>query len=454
MKAKSFGEVRSVLALAAILSFRMLGLFMIYPVFALYAPQYHYATPTLIGIALGAYGLTQALLQLPSSMISDRLGRKPIIIVGLVCFLIGSVIAGFTENIYILIIGRALQGAGAIGSTLMAFAADLTRVENRIKAMAILGMTIGLSFGAAMVLGPIINAYFQLKGIFWLTAFSAILGMFILYWIPEPKKLITHHEDLSSFKTLKSLLFKPALLPINLSIMILHGVLTANFVVIPLYLNNLKIIPLDQWQIYLPVLLGAFVTVMPLLFIAEKKNSYKNSLLFGIAAMTITELLLVQNHANYFIVMMLLYLFFTGFTLLEALLPSLISKLSPSNRKGSAMGIYSSLQFLGIFLGGWFAGLIRNYSNNEMVLLACLVICSIWFFSIVRMKKPPVFKTKTLPLKNITQQKAQQLAKQLLHIPGVIDVQVSIEDCIAYLKIDHKLFDQNALENTNLIANS
>jgi MFS family permease len=453
MKAKSFGEARAILALAAILSFRMLGLFMIYPVFALYAPQYHYATPTLIGIALGAYGLTQALLQLPSSMLSDRIGRKPVIVGGLIFFLIGSLIAGFTNNIYVLILGRALQGAGAIGSAVMAFAADLTRVEHRTKAMAVLGMTIGLSFGAAMILGPIINTWLQLKGIFWLTAISALVGIFILYaFVPEPKKMISSHKDLNSFTTLKNLLFQPDLLRINLSIMILHAILTANFVVIPLLFKQLGILAIDQWHLYLPILLGAFLTVMPLVFLAEKRNYAKAMLLLGIAAMAVAEFCLYQNAAHYYVVMICLYLFFTGFTLLESLLPSLITKMSPANRKGSAMGVYSSLQFLGIFLGGWSSGLLRTYFTDHSVLLCSFSLCAFWLIIMVFMKKVPALKTKLVSLQpNITAQKAQQLITQLRGIPGVIDAEVSIEDCIAYLKIDHKILDQQVLLNVTSI---
>lgn len=453
MNAKSFGEVRAVLALAAILSFRMLGLFMIYPVFALYAPQYHHATSTLIGIALGAYGLTQALLQLPFSMLSDRVGRKPIIIAGLLAFLIGSLIAGFTDNIYVLIAGRCLQGAGAIGSTLMAFAADLTRVEHRTKAMAVLGMTIGLSFGIAMLLGPIINSWLQLKGIFWLTALSAAIGMLILYvWVPEPKKLVSYHPDISSVKTLKKLLFNKELFPLNLSILLLHAILTANFVVIPLFFKELGVPSLHQWHVYLPVLIGSFITVIPLVAIAEKKKVCKSILLLGIFGMTFAEFFLSKSHISYFALIILLYVFFTGFTLLEALLPSLISKIAPANRKGSAMGIYSSLQFLGIFLGGWLAGLTKNYFGNDMVTFSCCMVSAFWLIFMLFMKKPPALKTKLISLKpNLNSQKAQHLVTQLLKIPGVLDAEVSIEDCIAYLKVDNKMFDQHALENSGFI---
>ncbi len=446
MKAKSFSEARAILALAAILSFRMLGLFMIYPVFALYAPQYHYATPTLIGLALGAYGLSQAILQLPSSMLSDRIGRKPVIIAGLIFFLIGSLIAAFTDNIYILIIARALQGAGAIGSTVMAFAADLTRVENRTKAMAVLGMTIGISFAAAIVLGPIINAWLQLKGIFWLTALSALIGILLLAFVPQPKKLISHHNDLNSFATLKALFFQPDLFRLNFSIMSLHLILTANFVVIPLLLKHLEIVMVDQWRIYLPILLGAFLTVTPLLFIAEKRHHTKAMLLTGITAMAVAEFCLFQNTTKYYLVIISLYIFFTGFTLLEALLPSLITKLSPANRKGSAMGVYSSLQFLGIFLGGWCAGLLRNYFSDNSVLFFSFALSTLWLVIMLFMKKVPALRTKLVSLQpDITTQNAQQLIMQFREIPGVIDAEVSIEDCIAYLKIDHKIFDQQAL---------
>lgn len=453
MSHRSQSEILAVLALAAILSFRMLGLFMIYPVMTLYAGQYHYATPTLVGLALGAYGLTQAFLQLPASVLSDRIGRKPIILGGLLLFLSGSIIAASTHNIYFMIIGRALQGAGAIGSTIMAFAADLTRVENRTKAMALLGMTIGLSFALAMVLGPIITNYLQLQGVYWLTALSAVIGIIILFWLPEPKKLISQHKELHSLGTLNNLLWQPNLMPLNISILLLHAVLTANFMVIPLLCKKLQLLPADQWHLYLPVLFGSFIVVMPFIMLAEKKNKFKSALLLGILALLSAEALLLKDSQTYLSLTVSLLIFFSGFTLLEALLPSLISKLAPAHQKGTAMGIYSSLQFLGIFLGGWLAGLCQNYLPINAILLFCSIISLIWLGIISVMNNPPPLKTKVIPLKTtLTQQKAQKIIKQLLNLPGVVDVQICIEDCIAYLKVDHKIFNQTDLENTELLA--
>lgn len=423
----------------------MLGLFMIYPVFALYAPQYQWSTPTLIGLALGVYGLTQGLLQLPLATLSDRIGRRPVILGGLIIFALGSVFAGSTDNIYLLILGRALQGAGAIGSTLMAFAADLTSVENRTKAIAILGMTIGLSFGIALILGPIINSWFQLKGIFWFTAFCAIAGIAILQWVvPNPKKLISHQNKTGLIKTFTTLLSSKELLRLNISILILHAILTATFTVIPIWIKNLNISAEQQWHIYLPVLLGAFITIAPLLFFAEKKHHIKPVLLFSIVVLLIAQLQLSQGNLGYLAMIFALYIFFTGFTLLEALLPSLISKISPANHKGSAMGIYSSFQFFGIFIGGTLAGVIRSHANSNSVFLINALFCFTWFLLMIFMKKPPNFQTKILPLtEDINPEKARLLAKELLAVPGVVEAHVSIDDCIAYLKVDNKIFEDH-----------
>jgi predicted MFS family arabinose efflux permease len=446
------GEGRAIFWLASILSFRMLGLFMIFPVFAIYAPTFKYSTPLLIGIALGIYGLTQALLQLPLSILSDHIGRKPIVIGGLVVFALGSIVAALANNIYVLILGRALQGAGAIGSTLIALTADLTSVENRTKAMAILGMTIGLSFALAMVFGPLINSWYHLSGIFWLTAIFAFLGMIIFqYCIPRTKNLISHHSPENVIQSLQTLLKNKQLFKLNISIFLLHALLTGSFIVIPLLFQNAGIHQQAQWKIYLPVLSAAFISTLPLLFFAEKKHCIKLILLAGITSMAVAEFLLYRYSLGQMGIIIVLFIFFTGFTLLEAILPSLISKIAPSHQKGSAMGLYSSFQFLGIFAGGFLAGLVRSHYGNNAIFFVALVVCTIWLASMLTIEQPPMFKTKLVALSpSVNIKNAQQIAQQLLCLPGVIEANVSIEDCIAYLKIDNKMFNQDLFDKAKL----
>ena len=364
------GESRVIFSLASILSFRMLGLFMIFPVFALYAPTFKYSTPALIGLALGVYGLTQGLFQLPLSILSDRIGRRPIVMFGLLFFAFGSIIAALANNIYVLILGRALQGTGAIGSTLMALTSDLTVVEKRTKAMAILGMSIGLSFALAMVIGPLVNSWYKLSGIFWLTAVFAFAAMVIFhYWVPNSKKLISSHGALDLIQSLKLLLKNGQLLKLNISMFILHMLLTATFMVIPLLFLKNGVNTQAQWKIYLPALLAAFLLTLPILFLTEKKHFTKPVIIASIFSMAVSEYLLYHYLFGQIGIIIILSLFFTGFTTLEAILPSLISKIAPSVQKGSAMGICSSFQFLGIFAGGVFAGMVKSHFGDNKVLL-------------------------------------------------------------------------------------
>lgn len=267
-------ERRSVLVLSTIMALRMLGLFMVLPLFALYASHLPGATPILIGCSMGIYGLTQAILQIPFGALSDHVGRKKIITSGLVIFIIGSIIAALSHSIWGLILGRALQGAGAVGSTIIALIADLTRENQRTKAMAISGMTIGMSFSVAMLLGPVFSTWIQINGIFWLAAIFSFIAIILLFaFIPEPPKPSWHVESEPNMHQLFSLLKHPELMRLNMGIFLLHAIFTASFVVIPIALQTLaNLHGNQQWYLYLPVLLLAFFLTIPCILYAEKKT--------------------------------------------------------------------------------------------------------------------------------------------------------------------------------------
>lgn len=373
-------ETRSVLALAAIFSLRMLGLFIILPIFSLYTDQLTGATPSLIGIALGIYGLTQALCQIPLGMLSDKWGRKPIIATGLTIFVLGSIIAALSTSIYGIILGRALQGAGAVGSTVIALVADLTTPANRTKAMAVIGMSIGTSFAVAIVLAPILNRWGGLSGIFWMTA---LLGMaciaLIVFLVPRPPQLSFHADAETSAHLLKSTLFNAKLSRLNLGIFVLHALLTATFIAIPVLLTQLGSFTTDHaWIVYLPGLAFAFIVIMPCIMVAEKFQRMKLFFRFAIVLLGIAQLLLGKFHTSTIQLVVILGLFFTAFTFLEASLPSLISKMAPIESKGTAMGIYSTAQFLGIFVGGSIGGLIYDYFHLGGVICFNLILIVIW----------------------------------------------------------------------------
>jgi MFS family permease len=368
-----------IVALASILSMRMLGLFMIFPIFTLYAQQLPNVTPLLIGLAIGIYGFTQAILQIPFGMLSDRVGRKPIIYLGLFIFAIGSVIAALSSSIVGIIIGRALQGSGAIASTILALTADLSDEADRTKAMATLGVSIGMSFIVALIIGPIFYNWIGMSGIFWLTAVLAISGIVILYYfVPQP-------SDCNSIIETKfiTVLTNIQLLRLDIGILLLHFSLTALFVVLPLSLAK----QVDAvWQVYIPVLSLSIVAMVPSIILAEKYNHMKLVFLTAISVLALSQLGLSYLHTNFIGIIIMLFLFFTAFNILEATLPSLISKLTSIDSKGTAMGVYSSAQFIGAFLGGITGGFLHQYYGIEAVFIICALLIFIWLILALPMK--------------------------------------------------------------------
>lgn len=384
-------ERKSVSAIALIMCFRMLGLFMIFPVFTPYAQHLPHATPQLIGMALGIYGLTQACLQIPFGTLSDRLGRKPIICLGLIIFAIGSIVAACAQSIEGIIIGRALQGGGAIGSAAMAFIADLTHDSQRTKAMAIVGMSIGIAFALAMVVGPSLNSRIGVPGIFWLTALLACIAIAILYlWVGNSPE--TTPITKTSFQ---HILTNPALLSLDIGVFIQHAMLTAMFVVIPLILQEkLHLTASQQWLFYLPILVCAYILMLPFIILAEKKQQLPTVFKGSILVLFFSQLLLWRAAPSIFSYVIFLTLFFTAFTLLEATLPSLVSRLAPVANKGAAMGVYSTCQFLGIFVGGVIGGWLFANRGINSIFVGCAAAYLLWFIIAVRFQLFPDGTTK------------------------------------------------------------
>jgi MFS family permease len=388
-------ERRAALSLAGIFSLRMLGLFMIYPVFALWARNLPDATEFTIGLALGVYGLTQALFQIPLGFLSDRLGRKRIISAGLLIFAIGSVVAAVSRSIDGIILGRLLQGAGAVGSATLALAADLTREHNRTKAMAIIGMTIGMSFSLALVAGPILNRWIGVPGIFWLTAVLAMLGIGILYaLVPHPIITSVHAESEPVPALFKRVLTDPELLRLDFGIFVQHAILTASFLSVPLVLKQAGVNLHDQWFVYLPVLVLSVILMVPLIIMAER-GRMKPIFLAAVVTLGISQLLLLLGHGGLAVVIVALLIFFTAFNLLEASLPSLISRVAPAEAKGTALGIYSSSQFFGIFVGGALGGWLQGIWGLIGVFSLCAALAGLWILVAIAMR-PPARMTRPL----------------------------------------------------------
>ncbi|MFP5504743.1 MAG: MFS transporter [Gammaproteobacteria bacterium] len=441
------GERRAALSLAGIFSLRMLGMFMILPVFALYADRIEGATPALMGLAIGIYGMTQAALQIPFGLLSDRWGRKPVIAAGLLLFALGSVVAALSDSIYGIIAGRALQGAGAIAAAVMALAADLTREEQRTKAMAIIGISIGLSFSLALVAGPVLDHWLGLAGIFWLTAVLACVGIAVLYLVvPQPAISRLHRDAEPVPAQFLSVLRDAQLLRLDYGILSLHMILTASFTVMPLILRDTLALPVGRhWQVYLPVLVLSVAAMVPFIILAERRRRMKQVFLGAILVIALAQFGLAAWHASLASVALLLFLFYVGFNLLEATLPSLISKMAPPDSKGTAMGFYSSSQFLGAFLGGAMGGWLQGQAGVSGVLQFCGAAALLWLLVAASMRSPRYLTSHLLNVGIMDAQQARQLAQRLTRVRGVAEAVVIGEEGVAYLKVDKHALDEQAL---------
>ena len=440
-------ERRAALSLAMIYAFRMLGLFMILPVFALYTEHFPGATPFLMGLALGIYGLTQAVLQIPFGMWSDRIGRKPVILIGLLIFALGSLIAGSAQSIEGIIVGRAIQGGGAIAAALMALAADLSREEHRTKMMALIGISIGMSFALSMVLGPIANNWIGISGIFYGTAVLAMVGIAILFFfVPDPQQSHFHRDAEVETQSVLSVLKNSQLLRLDIGILTLHFVLMCLFLVMPLVLqNNVGIVVDEHWKIYLPVFAVSLVIMVPFIIIAERKQVMKPVFIGAIVALMAATLIFLFNLANgqsLWLTVLALVIFFAGFNLLEASLPSLITKTAPATQKGTAMGMYSSSQFLGAFAGGAIGGYAHQTWGITGVYITVLLALGLWLLLAVSMKKPRYLSTYLLNVQNIS-------IEQLLAVKGVVEATLIDDEnesgLVAYLKVKKHILDEEKL---------
>jgi MFS family permease len=426
----------------------MLGLFMILPVFSIAANQYPDATPLLIGLAIGAYGLTQALFQIPFGMLSDRIGRKKVITIGLLLFALGSAIAASADSIYWVIVGRLLQGSGAIAAAVMALIADLTRDQHRTKAMASIGISIGLSFSISLAAGAALEHWLGLSGIFWTTAVLALAGIGVLHvWVPNPARLV-NHRDIEPVPTQFKNVFKNAdIMRLVLSISLLHLLLTTSFFALPIALQDYAGLASEKQALtYLPILILAFISMVPFIIVAEKKRKMKPIFILAIVSLGLVQLSWASFTDSLFMVLFSLWLFFTAFNVLEASLPSLMSKLSPLENKGTAMGVYSTAQFIGAFLGGIIGGFLYSHFSLIAVFIFGAVITVIWLIFIFPMNPPKHFSTRIISIDSMNENQLNQLSEQLNAIEGVVETVFVIEEKVAYVKFSADEVDQAALD--------
>jgi predicted MFS family arabinose efflux permease len=440
-------ERRAALGLAGIFATRMLGLFMVLPVFTLYADDYPDFSPMLAGLAIGAYGLSQAVLQIPLGVLSDRLGRKPVIAGGLLVFALGAVWSALAGSLLGVLIGRAIQGAGAISGPVLALAADLTREEHRTKVMAVIGTSIGLSFALALVLGPVIGHAFGLAGVFWATAGLALAALLVLQvYVPAPRETRVHRDAEVVPGQLRAVLRDRELLRLDAGILLLHFVMTAVFVALPLLLRDgVGIAGERHWQVYLGVLALSVVLMVPFVILAERYRRMKAVFLGAILVAGLAQLGMLLPAPTELRVLALLVVYFAAFNILEASLPSLVSKFAPATSKGSAMGVYSTAQFLGAFLGGTAGGWMLGHGGPQAVLATCAGALALWALLAATMRSPRPFASRLVHVGAVSEAEAGSLTARLLAVPGVAEAVVVVEEGVAYLKVDRSILDEEAL---------
>lgn len=378
-------EWRAVFALGALYALRMIGMFMVLPVFALYARELPLpAQAWQAGIAIGIYGLTQAIVQIPMGIASDRYGRKPVIVIGMLIFAAGSWLAGSTREIEWIIAGRALQGAGAVSSAVAALLADVTRDSVRTTAMAILGAGMGLAFVFALVLGPVVAGWIGVDGIFQLTGVLALLSLpVVLFGVPTPLRTVEREGDL------RAVLTDPQLVRLDLGIFLLHACMTAVFTTVPFAIvETLDLPSVEHWKLYLPVLVLSLVPVFPLIRMAERAGHFKPAFLGAITLLVVALGIAAAGHAVAAALVAALLLYFIGFNFLEGALPSLISRIAPPAQKGAALGVYSSAQFLGAFAGGALGGFALQHGGIGGAFAATVALPVIWLVVAARLAPP------------------------------------------------------------------
>jgi MFS family permease len=441
-------EWRASISLASLSGLRLLGLFIILPVFAIHAQHLPGGSDlTLVGLAIGAYGLTQAVFQIPFGWLSDRIGRKRVIYGGLLLLAAGSFIAAIAPNIWVVILGRVIQGAGAISAAVVALAADLTREENRTKSMALIGMSIGAMFAISMVLGPVLDRWVGLPGIFAVTGVLALGGVLIAkFVVPDPAPgQFSHDRDVEPAR-FREVLFDAELARLNYGIFAVHAALMALWVVVPPALLAAGLPAAQTWEIYLPVVCGGFALMMPAIVFGERGGHGKLVFLGGIVVLLASQFLLATGLDSLWSIAFALLVFFTGFNLLEAMLPSLVSKAAPASAKGTALGVFASVQFLGTFVGASVGGFVSQHYGPAAVFAFGGLLTLSWLAVASGMKPPAQVRMRTFSVPRMDESRAAGLTQRLANLPGVREALVKAGEGVAYLKVDARSFDEAGVQ--------
>lgn len=449
-------ETRATAALASIYGLRMLGMFLILPIFAIYAETLQGGdNHALIGLALGAYGFMQVIFQLPFGMASDRFGRKKLIYLGLIMFAVGSVFAATAQDIYMVIVGRAIQGAGAISAVVTALVADSTREEHRTQAMAMIGATIGVTFAVSLVAGPILNQWIGVSGIFWLTAVLSIAAIAVVkFAVPEPLHAHFHSDAQAAPAKIREVLRDTQLLRLNFGTFCLHGAQMAMFMVVPFAIkNSTGMNENTHWQIYLPVLVLSFILMVPAIIYAEKKAKLKPVFVTAVGLMLLTQIAFMFSLNSLWGIVATLFSYFVAFNILEASLPSLISKMAPVAAKGTAMGVHNTAQSFGMFLGAALGGWLSHSYGSPTVFFFCAALMVVWFGLAFGMQAPPSVKTKMFHIQGYNDEQAAILVQDIRAMDGVYEVVAIPSETMLMVKLENQRSKESQAALSQAIMN-
>ncbi len=442
-------EWRASMTLSGVYALRMMGMFLVLPVLALYAatlpgPENN---KTLIGLAMGIYGLTQALLQLPMGMASDKFGRKKVIYIGLTIFAAGSFMAAVADSLTMLVVARALQGAGAVSAAVTALLADLTRDEVRTRAMAMIGLSIGLTFSVSLVLAPMMAAWIGVQGLFALTGVLTVISISVVAWMtPNPEQSRVHDDAQARPGQMAEVLKNRQLLSLDFGIFALHAAQMALFTTLPFAMETLGLLKTQHWKVYLPATVIGLVLMVPLIIVGETRNKLKQVFIFGIACIASAQIALMFGLNSIWLITAFMTIYFIGFNVLEASLPSMVSKIAPSDLKGTAMGVYNTMQSIGLFAGGTIGGVLFQYYGFNGVFAFCSALMLVWLLIAWTSPAPKPVKNIAYTVQPQWQGRTDALYCVLTGLSGVEAVTFSQDKQTVYIKALQKGFDPSAAE--------
>ena len=443
-------EWRASTTLSGVYALRMLGMFLVLPVLAMYAASLPGAedNKTLVGLAMGIYGLTQALLQLPLGIASDKFGRKKTIYAGLVVFAAGSFLAAAADTLPLLVAARAIQGAGAVSAAVTALLADLTRDGVRTRAMAMIGLSIGLTFSVSLVVAPMIADVVGVRGLFLLTGILTVASIGVVaFMTPDPEFSKLHEDTQAQPARIGEVLKNRQLLNLDFGIFALHAAQMALFTALPFAMTQLGLEKIQHWKVYLPSTVAGLVVMVPLIIIGETRNRLKQVFILGIVCIAAAQIGLLSGMHSIWLITVYLIVYFIGFNVLEASLPSMVSKIAPSELKGTAMGVYNTMQSVGLFAGGAAGGLLFQKYGFVGVFAFCSTLMLLWLVLAVLSPAPKPVKNLSYPVGSVWQGNQEGLYRALSELEGVEDISFSFDRQTVYIKVLQKGFDQAAAED-------